>query len=114
MQAGGGCRYRSALAGEDGLVALTVASIVAALDVGRQRDVADSFELFVEIARGAEAHGPFPEFASCDDFGVERIGKPDALAHSHLASGTDQGRPIPAVSADGPQEKDFDFAAQVL
>ena len=51
VQAGGGGGDGAALAGEDGLVALAVGGAVAALDVGRQRDVAGDVQFLPEVAR---------------------------------------------------------------
>ena len=63
---------------EDGLVAVAVVSGVVAVDVGRQRHVADAFEDGVEVWRGGEAQGAFAELAGGEDFGFEerrRVGR---------------------------------------
>ena len=62
---------RASLLGEDGLIAGLVRDHVFALDVGRQRHVADPIQSAVEILDGFEAEGTLAEFTSRDDFGCE-------------------------------------------
>ena len=57
MQPRGGRGDRSALAGEDRLVALAVGGGIGPFDVGRQRDMADLLELREQVGRRRESAG---------------------------------------------------------
>ena len=114
MQPGGGRGHRSALAGEDRLVAFAVGGGVGALDVGRQRDVADLLELGEQIARARKAQGALAEFPARHDLGFQAAAESDALADRQLAAGTHERLPIAPVGAGGAQEKDLHLAAQIF
>ena len=84
VQAGGGRGGGASFTGVDSLVALAVFRRVGlglvAVDVGRQRQVADALERCVEVERGGEAKGALAELACCKNFGGERLGASVALA----------------------------------
>ena len=65
----------------------------------------DLFELAEQIGAPLEADGPLAELAARHDLALESVRKPDALAHPHLAAGSHQRFPIPAVGAHRAQQK---------
>ena len=71
VETGSGRGYRASLLGEDGLVAFVVGECVFAMNVGRQRDVADSLKRGKKVGDRLEAKGPFAEFASGENLGAE-------------------------------------------
>ena len=84
----------------DGLVAVAVFRFVVAVDVGRERHVADLFEDGLEVGHGGEAEGAFAELSGGEDFGFEeRLGfvggvEEEALAGLDFAAGADEGGPV--------------------
>ena len=72
VEAGGGGGGGAGFVGEDGLVAVAVFGGVVAVDVGRQRHVADAVEDSAEVVGGGEAQSAFAELAGGEDFGFEQ------------------------------------------
>lgn len=117
MQTGGGRGRRTLLAREHGLIPLPIGRLIPPLDVGRQRDMPDSFELFVNIFQVGvrlEAQRPFTEPAPRDHLRFQAFRKEHFLAHPHLLARMHQRFPIPGGAVDGPQQQDLDFAREVF
>ena len=113
VQAGGGRGYGSAFARVNGLVALAIILLIAAVNVGRQRDVADAIEGSVEIVDRLEAEEAVAVLAAFEDFGLEFDGagwrgEHENLADGDFASGTDER--APAVIPGRLGEHDFNTA----
>src|SRR5215472_921765 len=107
---GGGCD-RALLAGEDGLIALAVAGVIGAFDVGWERDVAQAFEGGPKVAWSVEADSALAQFAVGDDLAFQVFVEANTFANSHLPAGTHQRLPVAAVGGDAVQQKDFDVAS---
>jgi hypothetical protein len=58
------------LLGKDGLVAVAVLGVVVAVDVGRERHVADFVEDSVEVGSWGKAEGALAELSGGEDFGL--------------------------------------------
>jgi hypothetical protein len=81
VEACGGSGDGASLLGEDGLVAFAVGVGVVALDVGRERHVADLIEDGEEIGDWGEAEGAFAEFAAGGTSAVSTI-EPEGSGNS--------------------------------
>jgi hypothetical protein len=113
MQAGGGRGNGTALVGEYCLVAVTIGFGVVAMDVWRQRRVADGIEYSEEVVNEGELEQTLAELAALEDFGLKRDGsrrrwKNEALADGDFPAGTNES--APAVVACRFGEHDFDAA----
>jgi hypothetical protein len=101
VKPGGGGRGGTGVLGEDGLVAGLIFRRVGdgfgAVDVGRERHVADAIQDLVEVGRWREAEGAFAELACGEDFGFEHgravgdgfIAEEETFAGLDLAARTD-------------------------
>lgn len=99
------------LPGVNGLIAVAVEGIVVALDVGRQRDVAEIRDGGVEIGWASELEDTEAESAARLDAGFELpFAKNDRLAHRNFAAGADER--FPAIAAKGADQKDLDIASE--
>ncbi len=114
VEAGGGGGNRSALPGVDGLIAIAIGRGIGAVDVGRQRDVADSFYAGKEIIDGREADLALTKFAAGDDLGMEFviIAEEKMFSDSDLSPGSDETFPIVGIAPQLPGQQDFDTAAK--
>ena len=113
MQACGGRGDGTTLAGENSLIAVTIGVGVVAMDVRRQRNVADGVEYGEEVVNRRELEQALAELATLEDFGFKRDravrrGKDEALADGDFAAGTNES--APAVVARGFGQHDFDAA----
>ena len=117
VEAGGGGGGGAGLVREDSLVAVAVFGGVVAVDVGRQRHVADPVEDGEEVCDWGEAQGALAELSGGDDFGFEERGcvigggEVEMLAGLNFAAGADEGGPL--VLAELLGEEDFDAAGGV-
>ena len=113
VEAGGGRGDGAGLLGVDGLVALAVFWAVFAMDVGRERHVADAVEGGVEVGDWLEADGTLAVFAVGDDFCLEAaVAKADDFSGEDFAAGADEGEPFPLGELLG--EHDLDAAGGVM
>ncbi|MNZ77009.1 hypothetical protein D3C78_955320 [compost metagenome] len=108
VQPGGGRRHRAGLAlvGIDGLVALAVGVLVGAVDVGRQRHVADALEQRqhrlgkAQLEQRSVAHHHLGRAATVDEDLHARLGR---LAGAHVGQH--------AVAVEHPLDEDLQLAA---
>ena len=124
METGGGRRYRSALLGINGLIALAIAERIRARDVGRERDVADAIEhgeKVIVILEEVKANVALAEFSACEDLGLQFIGvqfiliaEKEAFADSDLAAGTNQALPVVGIDGELAGQKNFDAAVKEI
>lgn len=113
VEASGGRGDGAGLLGVDGLVALAVFGAVFAMDVGRERDVADAVEGGVEVGDGLEADGALAMFAVGDDFCLETaVAEADDFSGENFAAGAHEGEPFPLGELLG--EHDLDAAGGVM
>ncbi len=124
METGSGRRYRSALLGINGLIALAIAERIRARDVGRERDVADAIEhgeKVIVILEEVKANVALAEFSACEDLGLQFIGvqfiliaEEEAFADSDLAAGTNQALPVVGIDGELAGQKNFDAAVKEI
>ncbi len=102
VQSGCGRGDGTALIGKDGLIALAIGIGVVAMDVGRQRDVADLVEhgeeVICRVREWRELEKTLAELAALDDFGFERNcavwrREDQALADGDFAAGANESAP---------------------
>ena len=112
MQSRGRRRHGPAHLGVDGLISGAVASLVAALNVRRQRHVAQPVEGFFNRSRACpQSHPAQSVFASAQNFRFQlAVAKHQHFPRSHLAPGMDQ--PLPDVFAFLPGQQEFGFPGQ--
>jgi len=115
VQAGGGGGGRAGFVREDGLIAVAVLDAVVAMDVWRERHVADFVEDRVEVGRGHEAEGAFAELSGGENFGFEDdiffVVEEETVAGLNLAAGADESGPVVRGKLLG--QEDFDAAGWV-
>jgi len=92
VEAGGGGGHAAAFAGEDGLVTLGVGCVIGAANVGRERDVAMSFDC-LPFVFSMESDAAFAVLEPFLDDGVETGSEFDESAGREFAAGTDEGAP---------------------
>ena len=109
--------HRSAAAGKDCLVSLSIRQAVDALDVWRQRHVPDGLDDLRDafaVSR-PEPDGAAAECVLCEDFGFELdrwLAEPCARARFHLLPGMHQH--IPVLVVDLTQQQALDVTAAGL
>ncbi len=115
MQARGGRGYGASLPRIDGLIALAVGGFVGALDVGRQRDVAEPAERFVETRFRSEAQDAQAIIAAAFGDGFQftfSITENDFFAYGNFSAGAHES--FPGVGCELADEQNFDDGLQVL
>jgi hypothetical protein len=114
VESGGGGGDGTGVAGEDGLVAITVVGGIGARDIRREGDVADTFEDGEEIIDGMEADVTFAELGASDNFGLEfvALAEEEALADSDFSAGTNQALPIVGIAGKLAGEKNLNAGAE--
>src|SRR5207302_3924063 len=92
---------------ENRLVALAVAWFIGALDVWRQRNVANALERPEKVLLTVEADGALPQRSARNDLRFEAARKGDVRSDPQRAPGTDQRLPLAAIGRFGPQQQNF-------
>src|SRR5712692_2254345 len=111
VQPGGRSGNGAGLLCENGLVALTVGGLIGAINVRRQRHVAQALERGVEVLPGMKAERALSEFSAADDFGLQfALAKHHALARGQFPSRMNQR--FPNVRLQLTSQQDFDWRAQ--
>jgi hypothetical protein len=115
VKTGGRSGGRSGFVRVHRLIAFAVFRAVVAMDIRRQRHVADLFEDGLKIGRRREAEGALAELSGGKNLGGEqRLGfvrsvEVKVLAGLDLAAGTDESRPV--ISSKRLGQQDFDASA---
>src|SRR5579864_8798348 len=111
MQPGGRSGDSAGLLCENSLVALAVGGLIGAINVRRQRHVAQAFERGVEVLPGMKVECTLSEFSAADDFRFQlALAKHHALTGGQLPSGMNQR--FPSVRLQLTSQQDFDWRAQ--
>src|SRR2546427_11328547 len=94
VQPGGRSGHSAGLLCENSLVALTVGGLIGAINVRRQRHVAQALERGVEVLPGMKAERTLSEFSAADDFCFQpALSKDHAFARRQLPSRMNQRFP---------------------
>lgn len=114
VEPGGGGGDGSSFAGVDGLVAVAIGGGVGAVDVRRERDVADLFHACKEVVHRSEADVALTKLAAGDDLGLKLvvIAEEKMLAYPNFAAWADETFPIIRIALQLAGEQDFDAAAK--
>jgi hypothetical protein len=87
---------------EDSLVLVAILRLIVTMDVGRKRDVAETFETSEKVRDVFKADGAFAEFAMLGDLGFQFVGSPFAevkvLTDTNLFSRADEALPRRGMS----------------
>src|SRR5713101_5614747 len=111
VQPGGRSSDSARLLCENGLVALAVRGLIGAINVRRQRHVAQALKSGVEVLPGMKAERTLSEFSAADDFGFElALPKHHAFARGQLPPRMNQR--FPNVRLQLTSQQDLDGRAQ--
>src|SRR2546422_8434435 len=111
MQPGGRSSDGARLLCENSLVALTVGGLIEAINVRRQRHVAQALERGVEVLPGMKAERALSEFSAADDFGLQfALAKYHVFARGQFPSRMNQR--FPNVRLQLTSQQDLDWRAQ--
>lgn len=109
VQTGGGSGDGTSLAREYGLVALAIGVRILAVDIGRQRDVANCFNCCEKVRHGLEAKRTLAELVVRCDFGTEFVFaswcfKEQDFSSQDLSAGAHKGGPLPVALLFGQED----------
>lgn len=96
--------------GENGLVAFFVAGLIGAVDVGREGNVADALQLFMNGSCAGELDFTLALIEMSGDGGGEMWGEFYLFADEEFFAGTDEGSPAVALGIESAEKKDLNFA----
>src|SRR2546426_7741778 len=111
VQPGGRSGDCAGLLCENGLVALAVGGLIGAINVRRQRHVAQALERGVEVLPGMKAERALSEFSAADDFRFQfALAKYHVFARGQFPSRMNQR--FPNVRLQLTSQQDLDWRAQ--